>query len=56
MAICSIPLHLIRNIRVEFGIPNSPKSPDIAQNSDWGISGSGFMVKLLQNKIVIISE
>ena len=27
-----------KNIRVKFGIPNSPQSPDIGQNSDGGIS------------------
>ena len=28
----------IRDIRAEFGIPNSPQSPNIVQNSDGGIS------------------
>ena len=28
----------MRDIRAKFGIPNSPQSPDIGQNSDGGIS------------------
>ena len=28
----------MRDIRAKFGIPNSPESPDIGQNSDGGIS------------------
>ena len=35
---CSIQEHFIRDIRTKFGIPNSPKSPDIRQNSDRCIS------------------
>ena len=48
---CSKPLTLIRvgenvilhpsplaDIRTKFGIPNSPQSPDIEQNSNGGIS------------------
>ena len=30
--------YFIRDIRVKFGIPNLPQSPDIEQNSDEGIS------------------
>ena len=30
--------HFIRDIRANFGIPNSSQSPDIGQNSDGGIS------------------
>ena len=29
---------LIRDVRAKFGIPNSPQSPDIGQNSDGAIS------------------
>ena len=38
LAFCSIQLHFIRNVRAKFAIPNSSYSPDIGQNSDWGIS------------------
>ena len=38
LAFCSIQLHFIRNIRDKFGIPNSPQSQYIGQNSDWSIS------------------
>ena len=34
----SIWQHFIRDVRAKFGIPNSPQSPDIRQNSDGGIS------------------
>ena len=34
----SIQQHFIKDIRVKFVISNSSQSPDIAQNSDWGIS------------------
>ena len=30
--------NVITDIRAKFGIPNSPQSPDIGQNSDGGIS------------------
>ena len=35
---CNIQQHFIRDIRPKFGIPNSPQSADIGQNSDGGIS------------------
>ena len=38
VAFCSIQKLFIRDICVKFGIPNSPQSPDIDQNSDGGIS------------------
>ena len=38
LAFCSIQLHLNRDVRAKFGIPYSPQSPDIGQNSDGGIS------------------
>ena len=38
LAFCSIQLHLIRDVCAKFGIPYSPQSPDIEQNSDEGIS------------------
>ena len=38
LAFCSIQKHFIRDIRAIFGIPNSPQSPDIGQNSDGAIS------------------
>ena len=37
LAFWRIQKHFIRKICVNFGIPNSPQSPDIRQNSDWGI-------------------
>ena len=59
LAFCSIQLHLNRDIRAKFGIPYSPQSPDIGQNSD-GQTGvfpiSGFLVSPLQKEIVITSE
>ena len=33
----SIQQHFTKDIRVKFGIPNLPQSPDIRQNSDKGI-------------------
>ena len=38
LALCSIQQHLFRDIRVKCGIPNSPQSPDIGQNTGRGIS------------------
>ena len=38
LAFCRIQKHFIRKISANLGIPNSPQSPDIRQNSDWGIS------------------
>ena len=35
---CSIKYNFIRDIRAKFGIPESPQSPDIGQNSDGCIS------------------
>ena len=32
-----MPWHFSRDIHAKFGIPNSPQSPDIGQNSDRGI-------------------
>ena len=37
---CNIQQHFIRDIRPKFGIPNSPQSADIGQNSDGGNSTS----------------
>ena len=37
-----IQLHLIRDIHAKFGIPYSPQSPDIGQNSDGSISDFWF--------------
>ena len=36
-SIWSIQQHFTKDIRVKFGIPNLPQSPDIRQNSDKGI-------------------
>ena len=36
-SIFSIQLHFIRDIRAKFGVPNSPQSPDIQQNSNGDI-------------------
>ena len=44
LAFCSIQQHFIRDIRDKFGIPNSPQSPDIGQNS--GRSISNFRISL----------
>ena len=38
LALCSIQLHLIRDVRAKFGFPYSPQSLDIGQNSDGRIS------------------
>ena len=38
LAFCSIQKLFIKDICVKFGIPNSPQSPDIDQNSDGCIS------------------
>ena len=43
----TMPFHFIRDIRVKFGIPILPQSPDIGQNSDvdtfdFTISGQSF--------------
>ena len=38
LELCNIQQHFIRDIRPKFGIPNSPQSADIGQNSDGGIS------------------
>ena len=38
LAFCNIQYHFIKDVRGQFGIPNSPQSPDIRQNSDGGIS------------------
>ena len=38
-AFCSIQLYFIRDISVNFGIPNSPQCPDIGQNAHRCISG-----------------
>ena len=35
---CSIRKHFVRDVRAKRGIPNSPQSPDIWQNSNWAIS------------------
>ena len=35
---CSIQYYFIRDVRAKCGIPYSPQSPDIGQNSDAGIS------------------
>ena len=35
---CRIKHNFIRDVRAKFGIPNSPQSPVIGQNSDGGIS------------------
>ena len=47
MAFCCIQQNFIRNIRVNFGIPNLLQSLDIGQQSD------GFIINPLQNKLVI---
>ena len=38
------------DILAKFGIPNSPQSPDIVQNSDGGISNFGISDQSLINK------
>ena len=38
LTFCSIQQLFIRDIHAKFGSPNSSQSPDIGQNSDWGIS------------------
>ena len=53
---CSIQEHFIRDIRTKFGIPNSPKSPDIRQNSDRCISIFWISGQSLIKKIVITPE
>ena len=50
LAFCSIQQLLIRDIRVKFGIPNSPHSPGIGQNSDGAISGFPISGQSLLNK------
>ena len=53
LVFCSIQQHF-RDIWAKFGIPNSPESPDIGQNSDssisnFRISGQSFIHKNCQN-------
>ena len=38
------------NIRAKFGIPNSPESPDIGQNSDEGVADFRISVESFINK------
>ena len=38
LTFCSIQLHLNKDVRAKFGVPYSPQSPDIGQNSGGGIS------------------
>ena len=38
LAFCNIQRHFIKDIRAKFGIPYSPRSPDIEQDLDRGIS------------------
>ena len=46
-----IPPPQIRiNIHAKFGIPNSPQSPDIGQNSDEGVSDFRISVESFINK------
>ena len=43
-------------MRAEFGMPNSPQSPDISQNLDGGISNFQVSGQPLQTKIIITPE
>ena len=57
----SIELHLIIDVRAEFGIPYLPHSPDIGQNSDRGISdfqisGQFLIKRFITRKQVIKLE
>ena len=50
LAFCSIQYHFIKNIRVKFGIPKSPQSPDIGQTSDEVICNSRIFGQSLITK------
>ena len=49
-AFCSIQRNFIRSICAKFGIPNSPQSPDIGQNSDMGISNLWILDQYIINE------
>ena len=50
LAFFRIQKRFSRDILAKFGIPNSPQSPDIVQNSDGGISNFGISDQSLINK------
>ena len=50
LAFFRIQKRFSRDILAKFGIPNSPQSPDIVQNSDGGISNFGISGQSLINK------
>ena len=54
LAFSSIQKHFIREIHAKFGITNLPKSPDIVQNSDRGISDSQISGQSDQSKRNIV--
>ena len=54
LAFSSIQKHFIRDIHAKFGITNSPKSPDIVQNSDGVISYSQISGQSDQSKRKIV--
>ena len=56
LAFCSNQQHFIRDVRATFGIPYSPQSLDIGQNSAGGISDFRISGQSLIKRIAITLE
>ena len=50
LVLCRIRKSFIKDIRGKFGVPNLPKSPEIRQNSNGGISDFQISGQSLINK------
>ena len=56
LAFSSIQQNFIKSFRAKFGVPNSPLSSDIGQNSDEGVSNFLISGQRIEKKIVITPE